>query len=625
MKKRYLILSLVVLLFAGCSGPYSAKSRSMVKIFEHHNQSVLNSSNLSWKTEQQLRLLFLDKQYKKTPLDVIDKLYKDAYATHDKELMRTAAELSLLNARKTYKKDIATARNLYVNAAELSYDYLFTGDSFAPENVLAPSYRFMTEIYNRSVSRLIGIRRKHEAPWPDSLSDIIGDRSYELAIRKEGPFLWDPTVFDELTPANQLRIKGLRNEYIERGLGVRLVGLVKNPKEHPQLGSKLPPQGVTFPVTAVLSFEKREIINGKPDRKANLEFYDTMQTTSALIEGHQVPLEADYSTPLGLMLAKMESKGGGLIGMLDSDEYADFAGIYMLEPLSLKKTPVLMVHGLLSSPATWVEMFNDLRGQKEIRENYQFWFFKYPTGLPVVYSSSILRKQLREVYSEYDPQGQNPYFNNLIVVGHSMGGLLSRTMMQDSKDIYWDTIFKNPIDTVPVSDKDKEFLKEMLFFEQNPAIKRVVFISTPHRGSDWADKWFTRIGAGLIDLPGTIKGASGDLMSIGQEELVIDKKELTKHAPNALDNLSPSSIFTKATNKIPLADDVPYHTIYGIRKGKPGKGSSDGIVPYWSSHLDITQSEVPVPSGHSAHRHPIAIAEVKRILVMHLESNQIKK
>jgi hypothetical protein len=211
----------------------------------------------------------------------------------------------------------------------------------------------------------------------------------------------------------------------------------------------------------------------------------------------------------------------------------------------------------------------------------------------------------------------------MLLVGHSMGGLLSRTLMQDSKDIFWDTIFKEPIEDLSVSDKDKELLRELLFFEQNPDIKRVVFISTPHRGSDWADKWFTRIGAGMINLPGTFTSATQDLGSIGQEELAVNQKKLTKRAPNALDQLSPSSIFTKVTNKIPLADEVPYHTIYGIRKGKPGPGSSDGIVPYWSSHLDNTVSAVPVPSGHSAQRHPIAIAEVKRILLMHLESFEI--
>jgi len=453
-----LLSSLVVLLVAGCSQPYSARPLSILKIFEERHQSALDSSEPGWQTEQQLRLLFLDKQYKKDPLGVIAKLYNEAYASQDKDLMRAAAELSLLNARKTYAKDRETSTALYLNAAELAYDYLFGGDSFTPENVLTPSHRFMADIYNRSVSRLIEIRSKHETPWPDTLSRTVGGRSYELTIEKQGPFLWAPTLFDQLVPANQLRIKGLRNEYIEKGLGAPLVGIVENPKAHPELGSKIPPQGVTFPVTAVLTFGSRDILDGKPHRKASLAFYDSMQTANALFEDKQVPLEADYSTPLGLMLARIEDKGGGLAGMFHSDKYANFAGIYILEPLSLKKTPVLMVHGLMSSPETWVEMFNDLRGQKEIRENYQFWFFKYPTGLPVGYSSYVLRKQLLEIYSEYDPERRNPYFNNMILVGHSMGGLLSRTMMQDSKDVYWDSVFTEPIDIISMSEKDKELL-----------------------------------------------------------------------------------------------------------------------------------------------------------------------
>ena len=307
-----LLLSLVALIVAGCSRPYSAKPLSSLKIFEKRHQSALNSSEPGWQTEQKLRLLFLDKQYEKDPLSVIAKLHKEAYESQDKDLIRATAELSLLNARKTYSKDRITSAALYVNAAELAYDYLFSGNSFAPENVLRPSYRFMAEIYNRSVSRLIEIRSKHETPWPDTLFRTVGERSYELTIEKHGSFLWDPTIFDQLIPANQLRIKGLRNEYIQNGLGAPLVGMVENPKEHPELGTKLPAQGVTFPVTAVLTFGSRELLNGKPYRKVNLAFYDSMQTANALIDGKQVRLEADYSTPLGLLLARIEVKGGGL-------------------------------------------------------------------------------------------------------------------------------------------------------------------------------------------------------------------------------------------------------------------------------------------------------------------------
>ena len=624
MVRKFVVLSFVVLFFAGCSRSYSAKHLSSLKIFEERYQSVLNSSELSWQTKQQLRLLFLDKQYKKDPLSVIAKLYDEAYALKDKKMMKAAAELSLLNARKKYAKDRVTSTALYINAAELAYDYLFLDDSFASENVLIPSYRFMVEIYNRSVSRLIEIRSKHDNPWSDNILRTVGDRTYELAIEKQGSLMWDPGIFDQLELANKLRIKGLRNEYREKGLGAPLVGTVQTPGEHPELGSKLPPQGVTFPVTAVLTFGEKDHLGGKLHRKGKLSFYDSMQTVNVMIEGNQVPLETDYSTPLGLMLARIENTGGGLRGMFHSDEYAKIAGIYMLEPISLKKIPVVMVHGLMSSPKTWIEMFNDLRGQKEIRENYQFWFFKYPTGLPVAYSSSILRKQLQEIYSKYDPERKSSYFNNMLLIGHSMGGLLSRTMVQDSKDIFWNSIFAEPLDTISISDEDKQALKDIMFFEKNDSVKRVIFISTPHRGSDIADKWFTKIGSQMIHLPATVTGLTQNIISVGQEKVAVDISQYSKHVPNSLDNLSPSSGFIKVINKLPLANDVPYHSIIGVRKSKTGPNSSDGIVPYWSSHMDIAASEVLVPSGHSAHMHPLAIAEVKRVLLLHLKKSEIK-
>ena len=64
---------------------------------------------------------------------------------------------------------------------------------------------------------------------------------------------------------------------------------------------------------------------------------------------------------------------------------------------------------------------------------------------------------------------------------------------------------------------------------------------------------------------------------------------------------------------------MPYHSIMGDR-GKGGNKdhtkpvSSDGVVPYWSSHLDGAQSELVVPSAHPAHQNSQAIAEVRRIL-----------
>ena len=72
-------------------------------------------------------------------------------------------------------------------------------------------------------------------------------------------------------------------------------------------------------------------------------------------------------------------------------------GLYMVQPYEPGKIPVLMVHGLWSSPMTWMEMFNDLRSQPEIRDHYQFWFYLYPTGQPFWLSAAQLRRDLAKV------------------------------------------------------------------------------------------------------------------------------------------------------------------------------------------------------------------------------------
>jgi pimeloyl-ACP methyl ester carboxylesterase len=294
----------------------------------------------------------------------------------------------------------------------------------------------------------------------------------------------------------------------------------------------------------------------------------------------------------------------------------------MLEPYRPDKIPVVMVHGLMSSPATWAGMFNDLRGDPELRKRYQFWFFMYPTGLPIGYSASILRDQLNGVHAMYDPNGTNPNFNQMVIVGHSMGGLLTREMVQDSGTKYWDYYFKEPFETINLDPNTKQMLKKLMFFEHLPYVKRVVFIATPHRGSPMADEWYTHLLSGMVGLPETISTTTTNVVSKGVLTETV-ASNYTKKAPDSLMLLSPSSPFIRATNTVPLRSDIPYHSIIGTRKLTTfGAGTSDGIVPYWSSHLDFTESEKLVPSGHSAHEHPLAIAEVKRILHEHLEQKQ---
>lgn len=90
--------------------------------------------------------------------------------------------------------------------------------------------------------------------------------------------------------------------------------------------------------------------------------------------------------------------------------------------------------------------------------------------------------------------------------------------------------------------------------------------------------------------------------------------------PNSIDTLSPNDPFVKIMNALPLAKGVPYHSIIGDRGRGDTPNSSDGVVPYWSSHVGGAESEKIVPSGHGADQNPEGIAEVVRILKEHIES-----
>jgi pimeloyl-ACP methyl ester carboxylesterase/ABC-type uncharacterized transport system auxiliary subunit len=611
------VLACLVVILQGCQ-MYEIRSSDPTSSLRQLQQNALNSSVPSRDTQQLLRLAFLDKRVAKEPQAVISELTTRARQNQDNDSMVAAAELSLLRARQLRQQSPEQAIAMYLSTAALAHDYLLSGEAFRSFNSLKPSYRFMAEVYNRALSRLVEINCQLKEPWEEGTRATVMGTTYDLSVSKSDTNTWNPKTFDALYPANRLVVKGLRNRYVSRGIGSPLVGFVDSPRDNLEFGKYSPAGGLAYPLTAILEFGPVEEA-GADRRKAEIRFYDPLMTDTALIQGQQIPLETDYTAALGVLLAKLQPQKLGFAGMLDSAKYFDRAGLYMLEPFRKDKIPVVMVHGLMSTPDTWANMFNDLRGDPYLRDKYQFWFFAYPTGLPIIYSASLLRNELKEVLSTYDPQDTNANLKNMVLVGHSMGGLLSRLMVQNSEGVYYDSVFAKPVDSLSVDESTRELLKSIYFFESLPFVKRVVFVATPHRGSNLADAWFSKIGSSLVALPGLVTDAGEAIFNLDRSELAIDPAQFSRKVPNSIDQLSPSSNFLVTTVKVPLDSAVPHHSIIGVRNSRTGHGSSDGIVPYWSSHLDTAVSEKLVPFTHSAHIHPLAIEEVKRILRLHLK------
>jgi pimeloyl-ACP methyl ester carboxylesterase len=294
---------------------------------------------------------------------------------------------------------------------------------------------------------------------------------------------------------------------------------------------------------------------------------------------------------------------------MNPEAYADTAMLTRLQQFDRARTPVIFVHGLQETGASWAPMIDSLRHDPAIRKHYQFWYFSYPSGYPYPYAAALFRQDLDGIKRAF------PNHKRIVLIGHSMGGLISRLMITDAGDKIWRQFFATPPAKTPLASETGEFLKEAFVFNHRPDVQRVIFISTPHRGSQLASNWIGRIGAALVRTPQrfiSIYASTKPLLISDPAARPLNRM------PNSVDTLEPNDRFVKAVSKLPITPGIPYHSIIGDRGRGDTPNSSDGVVPYWSSHLQGAQSELIVNSDHGAQYNPQAIREVERILKLNL-------
>ncbi len=497
-------------------------------------------------------------------------------------------------------KSLRDARSTQLPLEVRAADYLQAAALTAPDLGSGTQPTLALNTYNSAAAELTILLRS--APgghlWNHPLTLTANNTTYHLRLQPAGNAVWSPNYFTSFIPSAEIKETLIKKENHQPGVGGSLVGVRQtNPREN-----FAPLKGTTAPVTATLDFKGHD---------ATLALRRPAKQPTAVVEGKARTLAADFSAPISYYRPPANLMWVGLMAGFRGSNQRDKTGLYFLQPYDPDRIPIVFVHGLFSTPFTWVETINGLQADPEIRKHYQFWVFGYTTGNPILYSALRLREELARADKLYP--NHKPY----VVVGHSMGGMLTHAQVTTITGQMWENDKKiGPVakDVLSKNSADSLIVRSMTF-RANPRIKRVVFVCTPHRGSDIASGGIGNFGISLITLPLTVAKTMKDSLTTQQ---IAHLTGSSKRLPNSVSGLKPTNPSFPIVNSAQIT--VPYHSIIGDRGKGNSPNSTDGVVAYWSSHLDGAKSEKIVPGPHGSTGLPQTIAELDRILELHLSS-----
>lgn len=625
--RRTLLLAALGVAFCalGCSYGISVRRVGNTGLVSDWHECAVAADEVSVRTRETLHRLDLDSQYQQHPAYAFAQLEALAARDPQPDMLFALAEMSYVSGRQAEKREDPQACAAYYLCAGYAYHYLFddsrSGAGATIANAFDPRFRLACDLYNTGLSKCIRAAQRSGRLDPRHELRMAGPdgKGFLLSVEHHG-FPWAPEDFGPLLFASDYEVVGLTNRYRTYGLGTALIGTrvasarAMAPGSGGQPSALRYPHEVSFPVSAFFRFEG-SVADLRARRAGRLELYNPLVVQTVDVGRHAVPLETDLTTPLAYFLSRTDLDGVELPGLLEGDKIQNRTGIYAFEPYQPGKIPVLMVHGLWSTPLTWTAMFNDLRADPFLREHYQFWFYLYPTGNPYLQTAADLRDTLARLRQELDPQRRDGALDQMVIVSHSLGGVVSKLLVTESGDNFWRLVTRQPFDSLRLRPQTRAQLARLFFFHPQPCVRRVVFLATPHHGSKLAPSPAGQLVAQFIRMPQELGQAVHDVAEADPQILPGLRDDAIA---NSVDMLAPGAPALELLASRPQPRGVHFHSIIGIISGH-GDDGTDGLVTYRSAHLQGVDSEIIVPAGHSTiHQHPRSVAEVRGILMEHL-------
>jgi pimeloyl-ACP methyl ester carboxylesterase len=591
---------------SACASPVGISVAKPRAIHRYLTQNALSANEPSTFSLIELRRYDLLDAYRDEPDATLAALHERALATGlPADALFALAELSFLRAEARHDPGRYGAAALY------AWAFLFPEEDRGPLDPLDPRSRVAADLYNRALASAFQRDAGGSVvPRTDGLALPFG----HLTPHAGPPPDLGGYAIASLHPVAELEVMGFRNRYRRPGIGAPLAATLQ-----PTEASAKQPVPVTpkthVPLTLVARVDEplAEIRSGAVSARTDL--FPTLEADTVLVNGREVAVEAEPTAAMAAGLSESrfwQNELGIFLGNLTG--LRGEGSLAALRPYQEGRIPVVFVHGTASSAGRWANMVNDLIAGTRLRHRFAFWFFSYDSGQPIAYSAWQLRSALMQAVARADPGGQSPCLRDMVVLGHSQGGLLTKMTAIDSGDTFWLGISRRPFDEVNLDPEDRELLKNVAFVTPLPFVRRVIFLATPHQGSYLAGPQLVRrLAQRLVRLPADVVRVGADLATLNPTGALASGRVST-----SIDNMSPGHPFIKALAGIPVSPDVPAHSIVSVEGDEPLEKASDGVVKYESAHIEPVESELIVQSAHSGMQDkPETIGEVGRILLEH--------
>lgn len=648
---------------SGCQ-VVSLKQQAIDVTIANERNSILTQKKLS---EASLNVLSMSgkeaRVCSQTPNECVADLHKIPQIL-DEQLLSTASELYLAKSmalsdsseckiskltkhkseddqkiiQKNYENCLDQQLENLDKSIRYSYAYLFKTSRKPQERIFDNRQVQIRDFYNQALTQLVNVHSLRNPTTNITPTIKIGKSTYTLDIQSYQRL--QDMKLEKFISSYNMNFSGLKAINRRDGFGSDFVAVFPS-GDASQHDNKyiLDPLTYHYPKGVNPNIHKARYLAAtiiaqprKPTASVNdvltspefdIKVYDPYSIDKVNIAGQSYSLAANFSAPYGLWLAENNLGAAAYLTLIDRDQHLTMPHLYMLEPYNPNKKIIVLVHGLASSPEAWIAVTNDIMGDAVLREHYQVWQVFYSTNMPILESRFQIYALLKQAFSTVKPK--DAAAKDAVLVGHSMGGIISRLLVSDADISKQALAMMNNRQQTRL--RKHPVIGERLKMQPIANFDRAIFLAAPHRGTDYADRWFTLAARKIIRLPATFLTTLADTLTSDDVDLKDFVKTLTNDViQNGPSDLSKKSKFMELTANIPPEKGLVFHSIMGnITKSNDPNVITDGIVPYKSAHLDGAVSEKIIHGGHSIQETPEAILELRRILRQHLVDHGLYK